>query len=252
MTLLGAPGSGKGFYGRYLAEHWKVPLYSASRILRDSQQSATCNNNNSNNLAGLVDSGNLVDCETVSTALLTFLLRQHPDPDATTAATTTTTSDNNQHYFLMDGFPRTRQQIDLMQAQWPAHVQIPTALHLNVPDMVCAQKIGGRRVCAVCQQEPNSADVRVAGFVLPPTLPAVCQNRCHPTTDWHRRPDDDSTTIVQQRLADYRRHERALIDHYRSVDGLCNFTPYHGVQDVPQLQQTLEDWFRLRRHITNA
>jgi adenylate kinase len=223
MTLLGAPGSGKGFYGNFLAEAWKVPLYSASRILRQSS------------IVADLDSGNLVDCETVSTTLLSFLQEQH-------AAST---------HFLMDGFPRTRQQIDLMNAQWPADYQITTAFHLNVPDAVCAQKIAGRRVCSICHQEPNSADVHIAGFVLPPSIPAKCQNKCNPVTDWKRRPDDECDTIIARRLADYRRHEQPITDYYTSTHALCSFTPYYGVKDVPKLQQTLEDWF-MARTMTNS
>lgn len=230
MTLLGAPGSGKGFYGRLLAEAWNVPLYSASRILR---QSKTAHFD--------LDSGTLVDCETVSNALLSFLHKQHHAGNKKTQC------------YLMDGFPRTRQQIELMNEQWPDSYKISTAFHLNVPNEVCAQKIAGRRVCAVCHQEPNSADVNIAGFVLPPTIPAVCNNRCRPDeTDWNRRPDDDCDDIIAKRLADYRHHERPLVEYFQSIDGLCSFTPYFGIKDVPRLQQTLEDWFQTTTTTTTA
>lgn len=217
MALLGAPGSGKGFYGRFLAAAWKVPLYSASKILRQSSIST--------------DSGKLVDCETVSTALLKFLQE----------------NDAAQTHFLMDGFPRTRQQIDFMNHEWPAEYRVSTAFRLNVPDAVCAQKIAGRRVCQICHHEPNSADVVFEGFVLPPTIPTVCQGRCDPAKDWVRRADDESDHVIAQRLQDYRLHEQPLIDYYESCAGLCSFTPYYGVKDVPKLQQALEEWFAMRQ-----
>jgi len=149
-------------------------------------------------------------------------------------------------HFLMDGFPRTRQQIDYMNQEWPAEYQILTAFRLNVPDSVCAQKIAGRRVCQICHHEPNSANVVTDGFVLPPTIPIVCKDRCNPDKDWVRRADDESEEVIAQRLRDYREHEQPLIDYYESCHGLCSFTPYYGAKDVPKLQKALEDWFASR------
>lgn len=245
LTLLGAPGSGKGFYGRLLADAWQVPLYSASRILRQqsSASSATASCSRSD-----LDAGNLFDCDAVCRTLLSFLLEQQPEHPAADA------------FYIMDGFPRTPRQVDVMRATWPEPYHLSRALHLNVPDAVCALKIAGRRVCAACHQEPNIAHVQhhVSGFVLPPTLPVGCRrHRCRPATDWTRRPDDASDIVVAKRLAVYRHHERPLLHYYATGDNdndsnqktknstnsnLCSFTPYRGILDFPQMQQTLEDW----------
>lgn len=208
---------GKGFHGRFLAKAWKVPLLSASKILRQSSIST--------------DTGKLVDCETVSSALLRFLKKHH------------------QSHFLMDGFPRTRQQIDLMNKEWPVEYRISTAFRLDVPDTVCAQKIAGRRLCRICHQEPNSANVVTEGFVLPPTRPTVCEDRCDPERDWDRRADDESDEVIAQRLRDYRQHEHPLVDYYECCGGLFSFTPYFGAKDVPKMQQALEDWLTTRHRI---
>ena len=235
--------TGKGFYGRYLAQAWNVPLFSASKILRQSSIST--------------DTGRLVDCETVSTALLNFLKehvgrgaagrREHlPLDDDTARQDGTVVVEDTNHFFLMDGFPRTRQQIDFMNQEWPTEYRITTAFRLVVPDAVCAQKMAGRRVCRVCHHEPNMANVVTEGFVLPPTIPIVCQNRCDPARDWFQRVDDGSDKVIQQRLRDYREHEQPLIDYYESCSGLCSFTPYLGAKDVPKLQQTIEQWFATR------
>lgn len=213
MSLFGAPGSGKGYYGRVLAKAWNVPLYSASIILRQSSIST--------------DTGNLVDCELVSTTLLNFFQQSH-------------TSN-----FLMDGFPRTRQQIDYMDQEWPEEYRITHALRLEVPDIVCAQKIAGRRVCRICQHEPNSAHVETKGFLLPPMRPSVCENRCEEGTDWFKRADDVSNDMIAKRLGDYRRHEQPLVEYYQSCGALCSFSPYNGAKDFPLLQQTLEEWFAI-------
>lgn len=235
--------TGKGFYGRYLANAWNVPLFSASKILRQSSIST--------------DTGRLVDCETVSTVVLQFLKehvgrgggrREHLLLDDTVSHDKNVVQDTaaSTNFFLMDGFPRTRQQIDFMNQEWPTEYRITTAFRLDVPDSVCAQKIAGRRVCQICHHEPNTANVATEGFVLPPTIPIVCQNRCDPAIDWVQRVDDSSDEVIAQRLRDYREHEQPLIDYYKSCSGLCSFTPYFGAKDVPKMQQTIEQWFATR------
>jgi adenylate kinase len=254
LTMIGAPGSGKGFYGRLLAEAWQVPIYSASAILRKSQTMPSLD----------LESGRLVDCSIVAQTILKFLQLQHRIESDVTHADYRGDDRLEGHQFarpkqdptighpikvqsfVMDGFPRTRRQIDLMNDTWPDHYRISTALRLDVPDEVCAQKIAGRRVCSICQQEPNSANVRTAGFVLPPTIPSVCQNQCRPAIHWTRRPDDDDMNIIIQRLSDYRHHERPIVDYYTSVNGLFSFTPYFGIKDAPQMRQSLEKWLMLR------
>ena len=219
---------GKGFYGRYLAKAWDVPLFSASKILRQSSIAT--------------DTGKLIDCATVSTALLQFLKQQHVAPQNKSQR-----EHHHQQHFLMDGFPRTRQQIDFMNHEWPTEYRTTTAIRLNVPDAVCAAKIAGRCVCRICHHEPNRANVVTAdGFVLPPTIPNVCDNRCDPAVDWERRVDDESEAVIALRLRDYRRHEQPLIDYYESCSGLCSFTPYNGAKDIPKMQQSIENWFATR------
>jgi adenylate kinase family enzyme len=213
---------------------WNVPIFSASTILREAS-------------VGDVDSGKLLDDETVASTIWNHLAErrmQHVLQDTTATTTATILS-----HYVMDGFPRTRNQIDIMEATWPEQYRVCAAFHIDVPDTVCVQKIAGRRRCRICNQEPNSADVQTDdGFDLPPTRPQVCKNdRCDPAADWSRRPDDESADIVRNRIAQYRVHEEPLIDYYRSIDGLCSLTPYRGEKDIPTLQKKLEEWMMQRR-----
>jgi adenylate kinase family enzyme len=225
MTLLGAPGSGKGYYGRLLSAAWQVPLYSASRILRASSAGGSFD----------LDSGRLVDCEIVSRILLDFLENQHLSKQQE--------QDQSSGFFLMDGFPRTRQQIDRMNATWPKSLQIHAAFRLDVPDEVCVQKIRGRRICRICHLEPNTADVHTAdGFVLPPTRPGPCHNRCDPNVDWSRRPDDASKEIIASRILEYRRHEEPIAEYYEQAGEFCSYRPLLGIQSMPEMQTNLEEW----------
>jgi adenylate kinase family enzyme len=276
LTLIGPPGSGKGYYGRLLTTAWKlVPLYSASQILRthknhrvqhplapeqqqqqqqqqrpassesseSTQQQQQQQQHDSSVIAQQMNSGTLVDCEIVSQTILSFLQEHHPLPERTTDATvptttTTATTTTSSYYqpFILDGFPRTQQQIQYMNTQWPSPYRVTHAIHLQIPDHVCQAKMLGRRQCAVCQGAPNVAHVQtVDGFDLPPTQPSQCSRRSRSRTtslgdgtvdsdgdgcqaqldgQWRTRPDDDTVDVIQARLREYRLHEAALVEYF--------------------------------------
>jgi adenylate kinase len=212
VTLLGAPGSGKGFYGKLLAQKWNAAIISTSDVLRANPTLD-------------LDSGKLIDCQEVSDLLLSYLLKQ-------------------QQGYILDGYPRTLQQIELMRNDWPEDRQIEAAIHLNIPDEVCKQKSLGRRICHICKGFPNEADVQYGWFDLPPTRPEDCGDRCDPDQDWSKR-KDDTPGIIQERLAIHRQHEDPIIDYYRSKNALLEVIPFNGLKDVPILAETCEEWLSL-------
>lgn len=221
MTLLGQPGSGKGFYGRYLAEAWKIPLFTASTILKEHFG------------ATAVASGKLLDCDTVCDCIQNHLI----------TANDKNINQNQTSVFIMDGFPRTKRQIQRMQETFPAPVQIRTAVLLDIPDEICVQKIQGRRLCSICGESPNHNYVKGHGFDLPPTIPKACTKNCQPDLHWSQRLDDRDPAMVQQRIKEYRFHESTILEHYRSSGRLFSFRPLRGARDVPDMQRGLEEWF---------
>lgn len=220
LTFIGAPGSGKGFYGTPLATAWNVPLLSTSSILRQGLTGAD------------LDSGKLVDCNTVSDTLQTYLSERFPSE-----------AEGGSNSFILDGFPRTEKQIELMNKKWPAHLRVHAAFHLNVPDFVCEIKMLGRRHCVMCDRGFNLGAVHEQGFDLPPQLPvpACDRPRCNPETNWTRRADD-TPDIVQERLRIHHENEKPILDHYKSQGRLIALTPFNGDKDLPWLQSSLEAW----------
>jgi adenylate kinase len=216
LTILGAPGSGKGFYGSRLAHIWKVPLLTASNILREVS---------SNHKDFDLDSGKLVDCQVVCEIIRDYLK-------------------TIQSAFILDGFPRTRQQIEIMEndENWPFNRRVHAAIKLVVPESVCLAKIMGRRVCIICGKSYNTAGFYQDGFDLPPQLPDKQCKRCDPETDWSQRLDDSNSDIVRQRLSIYREHEQPIVDYFHSKGRLIRFTPYFGERDVPGIQSGVEDF----------
>jgi adenylate kinase len=217
LTIVGPPGSGKGFYGRPLASYLGVPLWTTSSILRETPDAGN---------AGLdLASGRLVDCRVVSSTLQSFLVAK------------------GSNGFILDGFPRTRRQIELMFEAWPAAQQVHFCVQLDIPDEVCQQKVTGRRHCRVCNRYVNLANVQDFGFDLPPQIPCPNANgcTCHPATDWIAR-EDDTATIVQRRLQLYRENEAPILDFYRRNGRLMKLKPYKGEKDIPELQLSVQRW----------
>lgn len=216
VTLLGPPGSGKGFYGRPLAQHFHAPLLTASAILRDSG----CD----------TGTGRLLEDHLVARTLHRYI-EHHL---------------GNHHHYFLDGFPRTTEQIRLMEEQWPIRHQAHLCLHLAVPDDVCRAKMLGRRHCATCGASHNVAHVRSGPFDLPPQPPPPAEDRadcanCSGAREWTTRADD-TPGVIDHWLEQYRIHEREILNYYRQEGRLLQFTPHKGEKDIPRLCWTLEQW----------
>jgi adenylate kinase family enzyme len=189
-------------------------------------------------------SGRLVDCRVVSETLRRFFQGNREAPSVGgSGGGVGGGGGGGGGGFVLDGFPRTPEQIDLMIASWPESHRVHYCVQLDVPDEVCEQKILGRRECRVCRRSLNVADVQALGFDLPPQIPDRDASRCScdPGTDWTVREDDDPT-IARRRLQTYRDHEAPIVEHYRSRGRLLAVSPRRGELDVPDLQRTVQRW----------
>lgn len=276
IALLGAPGSGKGSYGRLLAKRWGLELVTVSDVLRNKRPQL---------MQQQAQSGKLLDDQTVSDALLEHLSQRYYRHDEsqinndsnhdTSAIDRSFNASGETISVLVDGFPRTLHQVTLMEQQWPPELKISLAIHLDVPVDVCQQKLLGRRYCTKCGGNYNTSHVQQDGFHLPPTLPdthvmvqsslssptvdsgasntsnigttstttpAPC---CDPTIHWSIR-DDDTLEVVQQRLHLHSQHIPPIVQHYESKRSIFHFSPYMGWADVDRFHHSLEQWLEER------
>lgn len=220
ISILGPPGSGKGSYGRLLADVWKVPLITVSSVLRQHEASHPSLS------ADTMDAGALVDDDTVTRTLGKHL------------------AENRFSAYILDGFPRTVKQVQLMQETWPTHHHVHSIFQLSVPDFVCQAKMLGRRKCSRCGREANIRHVSGDGFDLPaqrPACPDEASTACDPEVHWQSRNDDTEATVLH-RLATYRHHEGSIVDSYHRDGRVVTFTPYNGYDDFPRMKETLKDY----------
>ena len=218
ISLVGAPGSGKGTYGALLASRLLNACFlSVGDILREQ---ATTNKQ----LASVMSSGSLVDDALVNDAVVQSLQDRA----------------GKKGIVILDGYPRNSEQASLL-ANWPTRLLPSFAIQFDVPDHVCITKILGRRKCTICNKSLNVNGVNTDGFNMPPMLPKEgdCKVQCNPDKDWQKR-DDDTEETIKLRFEVYHNETKPVLQYWKEREQLVRFVPYNGVQDIDKLVKVVE------------
>jgi adenylate kinase len=189
VILLGAPGAGKGTQAERIRARFALPHISTGDMLRAAVAQGT-----EMGLAAktFMDAGALVPDEVVIGVVRDRLA----EPDAVEG-------------FLLDGFPRTIEQAESLDAMLAgAGRSVTDVLLLDVPEAELVDRLAGRRLCRTCGKGYH---VRFD----PPRREGAC-DACD--GDLFQR-DDDNEATVRNRLEVYRRQTEPLVDYYerRSV-----------------------------------
>eukprot|EP00826_Nyctotherus_ovalis_P046612 TRINITY_DN5289_c0_g1_i2.p2 TRINITY_DN5289_c0_g1~~TRINITY_DN5289_c0_g1_i2.p2 ORF type:complete len:181 (+),score=50.54 TRINITY_DN5289_c0_g1_i2:141-683(+) len=128
LLLMGAPGVGKGTYGKRLSRDWKMPVFSTGEYLRNLLKKET---DLSNRVRGIVQSGKLVDDDTMFKIMEHRLLHDE---------------DQNAKGIILDGFPRNVDQAKMMEKLGT----IKAAMNFFLRDDILVEKLAGRRECEKC------------------------------------------------------------------------------------------------------
>lgn len=219
ISLIGAPGSGKGTYGSMLAARIRNSTFlSVGDILREhSEQNA--NSTIGRAMKETLRSGALADSSFANEAVLERLKR----------------ISHRNSVVILDGFPRNQEQAERL-SKWPHQFQQIAALHFDVPDQICITKLLGRRKCSICKESFNVNGVDVDGFYMPPILPSYesCPKPCNQETDWKKREDDTEETI-RKRMIVYHEQTEPVLRVWSERDRLYTFVPYKGVKDIDEM-----------------
>lgn len=182
MILLGAPGSGKGTQAVEISRHQRVPHIATGDLFRKHLGEKT---HIGTRAAEYISRGELVPDPLV----FEMLLERLKGADCA-------------HGILLDGFPRTIAQAEMLAEALPDvrfHV-----LFLDVPDDEVVRRIAGRAVCSQCQAVYHRE-------FAPPKNQDVC-DRCGGQVT--QRPDDDEQ-VVRRRLKVYHEQTAPLLAYYR-------------------------------------
>lgn len=200
VTILGAPGAGKGTQALFLKEKLGVPIIATGNLLRDAMKSES---ELGKSIKDLMNSGHLVPDDLI----VDLVSKRLHDEDCKNGA-------------ILDGFPRTLPQAERIDEIVP----VDLAISIDVADDEIISRLTGREICTKCQ-----ATYHVE--YNPTAVKGIC-DRCGAKTT--RRTDDDRE-IVKERLEIYHKETEPVKKYYENKGKLKIVIGQRQVSDTQRL-----------------
>ena len=202
LILLGPPGAGKGTQAERLVDDFDLPYFATGDILRAAVKEES---ELGTEAKEYMDRGDLVPDDLICRVIMERI-------DSNEAA----------DGFLLDGFPRTVKQADVLEnALEKRGRRLTAALLIDVDDDEVIKRLSGRRVCV-----KNGHNYHVE--FDPPKNEGVCDQ------DGSRlvQRDDDKPETVQHRLDVYREQTEPLVERYEKESVLRRFDGKRSPSEV--------------------
>jgi adenylate kinase len=206
LILFGPPGSGKGTYSRRLQDRLRLPAISTGDLFREARAEKSPLGER---VRGFMDKGELVPDEIVNEVLKDRISKN-----------------NCRDGYILDGYPRTTHQVEFLIQQ----IEGGIVLNLVIPNEILVAKLSARRVCRVCGDIYNVADINqeVDGvhYALPEMAPkqrGVC-DKCG--SELYQR-EDDEENVIKNRLEVYKKQSKPVLDYFRKRQDLFEVIDIH-------------------------
>ncbi|CAH8573348.1 unnamed protein product [Dicrocoelium dendriticum] len=214
VLLLGYVGSGRKTQAELLSKKYGLILINCSLLIKQE----------------------IAKCSLLGKAMKSYSTRKLPVPDAIVAEAVKsrlTQSDCSMRGWVLLGYPRTKQQAELLDSDGLSPNRV---FSLDIPQVCAAERLTGRRVDPVTGQQFHTAS-------KPSELDSPARMLQNP---------QDRECVIGSKLAQYAAHREELLDHYGNMvihvhadldyhtvfeeieAGLVNPLPvdYHGRQEA--------------------
>lgn len=204
LVLFGPPGAGKGTQAAVLSDELGIPQVATGDIFRRHLKEGTALGQLARTY---MNQGQLVPDEVVWDIVETRLAE-----------------DDCADGVLLDGFPRSERQAELLMG-WLERVgrKLDAVTALQVPDALIVARLAGRRTCLGC-----GATYHVEHN--PTSVEGVC-DRCDGQVV--QREDDREETILE-RLATYKSQTEPVLAYFRGFDLVTDIDGTGGIEAVSQ------------------
>ncbi|WP_392424437.1 adenylate kinase [Dolosigranulum pigrum] len=212
LYLLGLPGAGKGTQASRIQEALDIPHISTGDMFRAAMKNETPLGKKAKSF---MDAGDLVPDEVTN-----GIVAERLDQDDTTDG------------FLLDGFPRTIPQAEVLeQILSDQNRQLDAAIYIKVDKSILMERLTGRFICSNCGETYHK-------LYNPPQEDGVC-DVCG-GTEFHQR-DDDKPETVKKRIEVNEEQTNALVDFYQEKGILRVIDGQQAPDDVfADIQQILD------------
>ena len=212
LILIGPPGAGKGTQARRIVDTWKIPQLSTGDMLRDAAASGS---KVGKQAKVLMDAGKLVSDEIVND----IVSERIDQPDCANG-------------FILDGYPRTLEQGDALEAMLEAKgTKLDAVIKLRVDDETMIERVVGRYSCGSCG----------AGYhdtLNKPAKEGVCDT-CG-GTEFERRADDN-VEALRTRLMAYYKATSPLSGYYYAKKQIHRID---GMESIDEVADTISKILR--------
>ena len=184
IVFLGPPGAGKGTQAQIICQRMGIPQISTGDMLRAAIAAQT---ETGLKAKEYMDKGQLVPDQIVAD-MVAARIQQDDCADG----------------FILDGFPRTVAQAELLaESSAKCGRNIDAVVLFNVPREILIQRLTARLICRQCKASFNKIFAK-------PAVEGVCD---HCGGELYQR-SDDSLETAQNRLKVYDEQTAPLIDYY--------------------------------------
>ncbi len=185
LMIMGPPGAGKGTQAELLSKTFDLCHLSTGNILREAVQQGTPLGLK---VKSYLDSGDLVPDEIVGEIIEEKLKEERV-----------------KERFLLDGFPRTERQVEILDEilnRIKERLDAAFLVHLDEGEII--QRLSGRRVCSQCATLYHVSN-------KPPKEEGIC-DKCGGKLVQRK---DDEEAVIRDRLSVYKEETLPVITIYR-------------------------------------